>query len=302
MKNKMLPLVLFSAVAGFFAPVTAQIVMNSSTEYWAAIQYPNNNIPDPFFDQQTGSYESDIVGDSNHAALYTSFYGGGTPSLTDGQLAFRFRMAGEKNPTGYTGAVFVGLDANLDGALDIFIGVNNSGSSDQVGIWYAGSGANISPSTTTLDTMSPYYTSSLSSANYDWSILSTTIDPDAQTLDVDAGPQSGTDYFVSFSVPFTELIGAFDAISISNITENSAMTYVSASATQANSLNQDLGGVDGGVNSGDTWEVLGATSNVTSPNQTVPEPATFSLLGFAFAGGYLFRSIRRYNRSFSAYK
>jgi len=118
-------------VAGW---IQAEIVMDSPPTDWASIAYPDNNIPDPFDDQQTGSYESDIVGDSNHAALYTAFDGAGSSSLIDGWLTFRFRMAGEKNPDGYTGAAFVGLDADLNGALDIFIGVNNSGSADEVGI------------------------------------------------------------------------------------------------------------------------------------------------------------------------
>jgi len=290
MKRKIIILFLFIMIAEICAPATAQIVMNSSTEYWAAIVYPNNNIPDPFSDQQTGSYEADMVGDINHAALYTDFDDGGTPSLTDGYLGFRFRLAGEKNPTGYSTAALVGIDANMDGKLDVFVGVNNSGSKDLIGIWYAGDGANTSPSSTSIDSHNPYWTADTASTNYDWSALSETIDPDALTLDVNS--DGNTDYFLSFSVPLSVMIGALDAANITGVTENSAMTYVSLTSVQGNSFNQDLGGVDGNENSGDSWEDLGAVSNTTSPNQTIPEPATLSLLGLAFAATYLLRHVR----------
>jgi len=270
---------------------TAQIDMDSSTEHWAAIMYPNNNIPDPFADLQTGSYEADMVGDADHAALYTAFDGAGTSSLTDGFLGFRFRLAGEKNPAGYSTAALVGLDANLDGVLDIFVGVNNSGSKDYVGIWYAGDGANTSPNTTSIDSKHPYWTEKTDSANYDWSALSETIDPDALTLDVNV--DGNTDYFLSFSIPLSVMIGALDAANITGVTENTAMTYVTLTSAQGNAFNQDLGGVEGGNKSDQTWEELGAASNVSSPNGTIPEPATLSLLGLAFATTYLLRHVRK---------
>jgi len=291
--NPVIPILLLAVVA--VCPLAlAQIDMDSSTEYWAAIMYPNNNIPDPFSDQQTGSYEADIVGDTNHAALYTTFDDGGTPSQTDGYLGFRFRLAGEKNPAGYSTAALVGLDVDLDGALDIFVGVNNSGSKDHVGVWYAGDGANTSPNTTSIDSHNPYWTNDTATANYDWSALSATIDPDALTFDVNS--DNNTDYFLSFSVPLSVMVGALDAVNISNVTENTAMTYVTLTSVQGNAFNQDLGGVDGGNNSDQTWEELDGASNVTSPNGTIPEPATLSLLSFAFTTTYLLRRLRRLYR------
>ncbi len=291
MKRKIITLFLFIAVAGLCAPATAQIVMNSSTEYWAAIMYPNNNIPDPFSDQQTGSYEADMVGDVNHAAFYTTFDDGGTPALADGSLGFRFRLAGEKNPVGYSTAALVGIDANMDGKLDIFVGVNNSGSKDLIGVWYAGDDANTSPNSTSIDSHNPYWTEKTNLSNYDWSALSETIDPDALTLDVNS--DGNTDYFLSFSVPLSVMIGALDAVNIAGTTENSAMTYVSLTSVQGNSFNQDLGGVDGNTTSDQTWEELGATTNTYSPNGTIPEPATLSLLGLAFVSTYMLRHVRK---------
>jgi hypothetical protein len=127
----------------------AQINPSSSTANWTPILYPPSNptVPDPGSDQQTGSKEADIVGTANVASFYTSFYNGGTPSLIDGLLGFRVRLAEEQSPAGFSTAAFVGIDGNADGRLDLFIGVDNSGSFDHVGIWRAGAGQNISPST-----------------------------------------------------------------------------------------------------------------------------------------------------------
>jgi len=257
--NKMSFRALLGVAAILCNPATAQVVMNSVTPNWTVINYPYST-PDPFDDQQTGSYEADIVGDANHGAFYTAFDGVGTPSLVDGWLAFRFRMAGEKPPKGYTGAAFVGLDANRDGALDVFVGVNNSGSKNHVGIWGAGSSANTSPGTISLDTKNPVYTAEASVSNYDWSALSETIDPDAQTLDVNQ--DGNTDYFLSFSVPFAEVVGACGNANITGVTEDTVIRYVAFTATQANSPNQDIGGVEGQGNSDLTWTSLGAISAV----------------------------------------
>jgi hypothetical protein len=54
--------------------------------------------------------------------------------------------------------------------------------------------------------------------------------------------------------------------------ENSALTYVIATATQANSLNQDLNGVAGNVNSSLTWSQLGVLSNSITPAGMAPVP------------------------------
>jgi hypothetical protein len=77
----------------------AQINPAGSLTNWIPILYGPNVFPDAFSDQQTGSDESDLVGTSTRASLFTSFWNGGTPnSLADGQLGFRLRLAGEKIP------------------------------------------------------------------------------------------------------------------------------------------------------------------------------------------------------------
>lgn len=259
----------------------ALIVPSSPTTEWTAIPYPAGSptIPDPAGDQQTGSKEADIIGNAAHPSFYSKFFDGGTPSLTDGQVAFRLRLAEETNPPGFSGAAFVGIDGNGDAALDLFVGVNNSGSSPHVGIWRAGSGANISPSTTTIVTP-PLFSYSQTTANYAWTVVNQVIDPPALTLDLDNG--GGPDRFLSFLVPFTDLVSAMAIVGISGFNQDTLVTFVAATATQANALNQDLNGVSGGLNSSSTWAALGALTYPTSSSlEPIPEPASLAIITLA---------------------
>jgi hypothetical protein len=273
--------------------VSAQISPTSSTTNWNAILYPSGSptTPDPFSDQQTGSKEGDIVGTSSTPSFYTRFYGGGTPSLTDGQIGFRLRLAEQQNPPGYSGAAFIGLDGNADGKLDVFVGVNNSGSTAQIGLWRAGTGANISPSTTTIE--SPATVSYAETAvNYSWTPVTATIDPTTLTYDVDNG--GSADQFLTFVVPFADLSAMFGNVGVSNVNENSIFSYVAATATPDHSLNQDLNGVNAGVNSSMTWEQLGAISQPFTANGTaVPEPSVYALLVTAGALAFFFARRKR---------
>lgn len=254
----------------------AQIVPNSSTPNWIPILDPT---PDPFSDQQTGSKESDIVGTQTAPSLYTAFWNGGTSSLTDGQIAFRLRLAEEKNPPGYSGAAFIGIDANADGKLDVFAGVHNSGVTAAVGLWRPGNGLNISPSTTTLESPGAisYQETSL---NYSWTPVNVTIDPTTISYDLDNGGNGGTDHFLSFVIPFADLVALFADVGVLNVNENTAFAYVAATATQDNSLNQDFNGVNGGINSSTAWQDLGVLTAPISANGVtpVPEPSSMALL------------------------
>ncbi|HEV2804972.1 MAG TPA: hypothetical protein VGW57_08595 [Chthoniobacterales bacterium] len=251
-------LIVAVAVAAAAIPARATVVdLNAPTTAWTPIQYSNNN-PDPSNDQQTGSPEGDIVGNAAHPSVYTMFGDGGTPSLTDGTLGFRIRLGADTNPSGFKTALFVGIDANSDGKLDLFLGVNNSGSADTVGIWNPGTGANVSPSTTSM-VANPLSSYAPTASNYSWSLVTTTIDPSVGTAtDLDGGGQ--TDYFLGFAIPFTDVVAQLAAAGIT-FDQNSTLTYVIATATQANSLNQDLNGVAGSVNSSLTWSQLGVLSN-----------------------------------------
>jgi hypothetical protein len=227
---------------------------------------------DAVIDHQTGSAEGDIVGNSTHASVYTYFGDNNTPSLTDGHLAFRIRLGADTNPTGFKSAAFVGIITDrASGKIDLFVGVNNSGQSDQIGIYSAGPGLNISPSTTSIGS-TPLVSYAQTGANYNWSAVNSTIDPAATNFDIDNGGGTGNiDFFLTFSISFSDIVGQLAAKGITGVDQNSTFSYVIATSVQGNALNQDLNGVGKVYNDAHTWGQLGALSDPMQPIAAVPE-------------------------------
>jgi hypothetical protein len=270
---------LFITGSAFGPSAYASMVdVTAPTTSWTPILYGSNN-PDPSNDQQTGSSEGDIVGNAVHPSVYTMFGDAGTPSTTDGDLAFRIRLGADVNPAGFKTAVFVGVDANRDGSLDLFIGVNNSGAADTIGIWNPGPGLNISPNTTTI-VSTPLVTYAQTATNYNWSAVSLTNDPTVGTAtDLDGGGQN--DHFLSFSVAFSDVVTQLTARGITGFDQNTPLAYVIATATQANSLNQDLNGVGNTYDGNATWSTLGVLSDGMTPAGTLVPEASSVLCGIA---------------------
>lgn len=271
--------------------------VTSPTTTWTGIKYGGSNGFDPTVDQQTGSAEGDIVGSAQHASVYTYFADANTPSTTDGMLGFRIRLGEDSSPAGFKTAAFVGIITNAaSGKIDLFVGVNNSGSADAIGIFWPGSGANTSPSTTTISGAMISYTET--ALNYNWSPVNTTIDPSVGTAtDLDGG--GGNDYFLTFAVPFSDIVAQLAARGITGINENSTFSYVIATSTQGNSLNQDLNGVPKNYNGALSWGALGALADPTTPISAVPEgnAATFvSVLLAAVVAHQHFRISRKRRR------
>jgi hypothetical protein len=271
------------------AALGAPIIMNSPTTSWTPVIYSAGG-PDWSDDQGTGQPEADIVGNLAHPAFYTAFDDAGTSALTDGMLGFRIRLGADQNPAGFGKNASVGIDANLDGALDIFVMVNNTGA-NQLAIYDAGSGANTSPSTTTITSTGLTYAETTS--NYDWSPVNVTIDPSATIFDVDG--DGAVDRFLSFAVPLQDLVNRLSLIGITGVNQNTPFQYVIGTSTQANSLNQDISGPNGGTSSSSTWAVLGATTlPYNAAGTQVPEPGTAFLLGLGLFGlGLRRRATRR---------
>lgn len=243
----------------------------SPTSVWTPVLYGNGNFPDPTADQQTGSAESDIVGNLGQPSLYMQY--------NSGYMGFRLRLGADAHPAGFKGDAFVGLDANLNGSLDLFVGVDNQGSKSQLGLWYAGTGLNTSPNTTTIaNTALTNYQET--AENYGFASVTAANDPAAVSFDLNGDGK--TDQFLTFYIPFVDMAAALAACGI-NFDTNTIMILVAATATQPNSLNQDLNGVSGDVNSSQSWAQLGAASLPYSPISLapVPEPAPAALLGAA---------------------
>lgn len=257
----------------------APIDPTSSTAGWTPIAYPSL-LPDVSDDQRTGIPESDVVGDNSNPAFYFQFDDAGTPSTSDGAIAFRIRVGADKNPAGFEHFMGVGLDANQDGALDLFLAVDNSGNPDRVGIFDAGSGANTSPATTSI-VSSGLFSYALSASNYSFLPVNATIDPGATSFDIDA--DGDTDHFLTFVVPFADVVSALAGQGIAGFDDGSALRFVLGSSTQPNSLNQDLGGPDGGTSSTQTWDALGAISSTATAAGgflPIPEPRSAALVSF----------------------
>ena len=229
---------------------------------------------DYFDDQQTGLPEGDLVGSDlvgmNQDPL-AYWRNDGT------NWGFRVRVgASLPQPGTFDHVLLFGFDSNTDGALDGFFGVDNSGNPDRLRIWNTDGGLNTAPSNTGVGSSAMDYVQN--SLNYNFSPVDGTIDPAATSFDIDG--DGNTDYFVSFLIPVADL--SFDL--------NSPVRFILATSTQSNSINQDIGGLQGGLNSMVPW---GTNGGFTDPIG-VPEPSSVLLL--ALTGGLGFFIIRRRKR------
>lgn len=284
----------YALVFGLLAALDAraQFTPSSPTTLWTPLPYPTGALPDAPRDQQFGGSELDIVGDLSHPSLYMHYTGG--PGGTNGLLAFRLRLAADPNPPGYKGAAFVGLDADGNGTLDLFVGVDNHGNGNQTGIWMPGSSANTSPATTTL-AGAPAVSYSQTPANYSFVEVTAAIDPTTVNFDLDAGGQS--DRFLSFIVRFEDVRAQLAGRGILDFTGDSPFEAVAYTATQPSKLNGDINGLNGGIGSVSTWTQLGAFTDTYTPLGPVPEPSPHSLLSLSAGLVLLLRHQRRFQPS-----
>jgi hypothetical protein len=267
---------------------TAALTIDSPSSVWTAITYADPNQADPAGDHQTGAVEGDIVGNATHASLYTKFHNGDTPmNLTDGEIAFRVRVGGDSSPAGLKSVVWVGIDANIDGKIDLFAGALEE---SFVGIYPAGGDANTSPNTTSINSSQPYHQLAVTAANFHFAAIDGTLDPSATNFNLDGGSGGGanhTDHYVSFKFSLGSLATAVNGLNLAGIgsfNENTPMRFIAATSNNANVLNMDLNGVTGGINSTTTWVGLGGFSNTYSSTGSIiviPEPSGFALVSLS---------------------
>jgi hypothetical protein len=270
-------------IVGGFGLKTAQAqLLTASTSSWVPLKYGGSSTYDPSVDQQTGQRESDLVGTANLIPSFYTTFDPGTSSLTDGTIYFRSRHSEDSQSAGYSGYLWVGIDANADNILDIFVGAARQGTSSsfRMVICNPGTNTNSSPNTTTITT--EIYSASHTASNYDWSPVSAS---NYSGTNFDADSNGNTDYFMSFSLPFQEIVNALNTTgngrpTAISINENTALRYVVATSQQGNSINQDYNGGSIGVNSSTSWVSLGVISDPTSTisMSTIPEPSSFFFL------------------------
>jgi hypothetical protein len=262
------------------------VQVNDPSTLWQA--FPGNY--DFAGDQQAGSPAGDIVGTTSNPGFFTTFNSNGLASNTDGTLGFRIRLdaaGGPANKPAFDRVAWVGIDADLNGSIDMFMGANFQGSRSELSIRDVGSGLNNSPNSTSVSSTAAY-TYTPGALNYDYRMVNYMLDG-GTTNDITTNTTGDPDYYLSFFMPLQDIVNFLITKGI-YITDNSPLRYVLATSTQANNLNQDIGGIMGSTNSTSTWGQLGAfTPTITGSGTVIPEPGSALIL----ASGVLLLMRRR---------
>ncbi len=224
---------------------------------------------DPGRDQQAQKATTDLIGDATHGVLYGAYDDKGTTSDSDDEVGYRIRIGGPDSAGSFSSVILIGVDADLNGDIDLFITIEDE--ENGIKLWNPGSGANTSPNTTTTS----YGGREFSLAgSYDFSLVAESNDPDWDT-NTDLNSYNGPDYFVTFKIPFADIKAELAEDVTGNpggiaITKDSPMQYVLGTSTQTNAFNSDIGGINGDINSSLTYEELGAFSPIVSFSNMFP--------------------------------
>ncbi|WP_347247595.1 DUF4347 domain-containing protein [Zoogloea sp.] len=263
----------------------------SGASGWTAIMF--GAMRDPDADSQAGAADTDIIGDTTHGSLYTAYSDNGTAGTADDYLYFRMRIDNPTSDTDFSGVAIVGMDANGDGRVDLFMSVDGRNNTRAVRLLDPGTGANISPNTTST---SPLPTGWLpnngvyafSPSNYSVDAVSAVNDPHYGPSTVN--PATGTatdltgdgkrDVFISWRVPLADIAavlakpspvdrsgvyGPRGAAGLPGFTKDTAVRYVSFTQTQPGPINGDLNGVGAAYDKNATFAALGAfTAEMTA--------------------------------------
>jgi len=299
----------YTLVAQLPILATGQAVItlsSGSNTLWTAVGGQFDYITD----QQTGQGADDIVGSDTRTpagmtdpGFLTAFYDAGQAGNTGDFIGFRVRMsrvdAVNQGVERFEGYLWVGVDADQNGSVDAYI--RYSGKTDDIGIHGPGTGLNISPNTTTIDAnaTTPYFYD-LTQVQYqqyvDYRAVFLAGNDWATTTDFDGG--GSADYYVSFQLPFSDLLGYLSTKGITQadgnpLNENSPLRYVLATSTQGNSFNQDVGGLNGyNKNSAVTWEQEGFGNYISGNGQVLVPEASSALLLMMGGLGLLLRRRR----------
>jgi hypothetical protein len=273
---------------------------------WVAVMY--GPLKDPPADTQAGAADTDIVGDAGHGCLYTAFDDKGTPATLDDCLLFRLRVNNPTATNSFLGVAVVGIDANMDGRIDLFISVDGRKSVQSVQLLEPGTGLNISPSTTTTAPLPAGWLPNngiypITTVNYSVQPVTAADDPHWNGDD-DLGNDGKVDVFVSWLVPMADLAivlakpsplnrsgiyGPRGPGGIPGFTRDTPVCYVAFTQTQPGPINGDIGGVGASFDKNATYSALGALTVPMSPSNPVADGPGIAI-DQPISGGVLGRS------------
>ena len=279
---RLLARLLLGAMASFAVPAQAAVTpinLAGPVSSWDIVM--KGAAFDPGNDQQASANPGvDIVGTDFDATLFTIYDDKGTVGTTaDDELAFRVRVGGANSQGAFGGYMWIGMDVDLDGDLDAFIGMSGNGKtgaqfSGAVNAYEAGTGLNTSPSTSSAD--NPVLVATLldNGTNYSFDTVNGTTDPLASSTDINL--DAVTDRFVSFKVSWDALRTALNSKPLTDpsgnligslgggvgITDSTPIAYTLSTSTNANNVNSDVGGYD---NKNDDLSVSFADQGAFSP-------------------------------------
>lgn len=224
-------------------------------------------LTDAALDQQTGQIEDDFVGTAQSGFLIRS-------GQINNAEAVAFRLVQNKayRGTTFTGQASVGLDVTGEGALDLVLTAIGKNQSTGISYQAPGTGANVSPSTTTLG--APVLIAPFSSSNFNYQLVNSTSYPGATQVGTDA------DVMLTFAVTFEQLNN-----SLRTVLNNPTMTvqptdmvrFVAFTSTQTNAINQDIYGSTG-IAGATRFDAPGGgfTEFTDFRGRPVPEPSTIA--------------------------
>ncbi|QYF92711.1 DUF4347 domain-containing protein [Massilia sp. PAMC28688] len=296
-----------------YAPRLATIDLGGNTG-WTTIMVGAGR--DPYGDSQAGAADTDIIGDATHGSLYTAYDDKGTASVADDTLVFRMRIDNPTSSTNFGGVAIVGMDANLDGRIDLFFSVDGRNNGQAVRLLDPGTGANLSPSTTSTSALPTGWLPNngvygFTPGTYSVVAVSAATDPNwgPSTLGGSASDltgRGGTDVFVSWRVPIADIAlvlakpsptdrsgtGPRGSTGIAGYGKDTVVQYISFTQTQTGPINGDLNGVGPSYDKNASFASLGTFTSPMSASNPVPdglsvtirEPVGDGLLAGAGAG------------------
>lgn len=315
---------LCAGVSSVQAQLTVDGIISSDyTDYNAITAADGTYLQDIRADQQTGQYADDFVGgvsDNPGFQMNIASYDAGTSAGTLDYIVLRVRM-NIYDPKGYNnnGKLRFGIDADADNDIDLYFGIDGTQSGPPtLGFQDPGTDLNISPSTSSIgNNFTPTFESgdelySLTAAEIT-ALMTLTEGTTYSYLDassVDSGmagfsefgskkeTPTDADAYVTFAVPVLLLSEAIQDYNPEiNFTVDSLIRMIAFTATNNNTINQDLFGSNG-IDGATTFDQSGFSA-VMSPDGVVPEPATYAQMAafLLVAGGLAWRRRRRANSS-----